>query len=92
MFIGKVKARVVATVKHPSYVGRKILLVRQINPRTGEEYGEPVVAVDFVDAGVGDTVLVSQEGGSARRVLGDKSAPVRSFIVGIVEDWEMAEE
>ena len=89
MFIGKVKSPVVSTVKHPSYSGRRLFLIKKIHPRTREEYGETIIAVDFVDAGVGDIVLVSQEGGSARRILSDKTAPVRSFIVGIVEDWKL---
>ncbi len=89
MHIAKVKSNVVSTVKHPAYKGLKLLLVRAIHPVTGEEYGDTIIAVDFVDAGEGDIVLLSQEGGSVRRMLKDMTAPVRSFIVGIVDDWEI---
>lgn len=89
MFIGKVKSPVVSTVKHLSYTSRKLLLIRKVHPMTHEEYGETIIAVDFVDAGEGDIVLVSQEGGSARKILDDKTAPVRSFILGIVDNWEI---
>jgi len=89
MHIAKVKSNVVATVKHPAYKGLKLLVVRAIHPVSGEEYGETLIAVDFVDAGEGDIVLLSQEGGSARRMLNDLTAPVRSFILGIIDDWEI---
>ena len=89
MFIGIVKSPVVSTVKHPAYTGRKLLLVKPIHPVSRAEYGETSVAVDFVDAGEGDIVLISQEGGSARQILDDKKAPIRTFIVGIVDDWEI---
>jgi len=91
MFIAKVKSAVVSTIKHPSYSGRKLLLVRPIHPIRREEYGQVFIAVDFVDSGEGDIVLVSQEGGAARDILEDKKAPVRSFIVAIVDNWIIEE-
>ena len=92
MFIGIVKSNVVATVKHPAYIGRKLLLVRSLNPVSREIDGEEIIAVDFVDAGIGDTVLVSQEGSAARELLNNPKAPVRSFIIAIVEDWTVEEK
>ena len=89
MFIARVKANIVSTVKHPAYSGQKIFAVHPIHPITKQENGETILAIDFVDAGIGDVVLVSQEGGSARRILDNMKAPVRSFIVAIVEDWEV---
>ena len=86
MFIGKVISPIVATAKVPSYKGKKIFLVRKLN--LDKSFADDdTVAIDFVDAGVGDIVLVSQEGGAARKLVGDSHAPIRSFIVGIVEDW-----
>ncbi len=86
MFIGKIISAVVSTAKVPSYKGRKIFLVRKLN-LDGSYADDDTVAIDFVDAGVGDIVLVSQEGGAARKLVDDAHAPVRSFIVGIVEEW-----
>ena len=92
MFIGKVKSNVVATVKHRAYDGRKLLMVKKVHPVSRQEYGDAFLAVDFVDAGIGDIVLVSQEGSAARQVLADKTAPVRTFIVAIVENWTIGFE
>ncbi|MGB0589658.1 MAG: EutN/CcmL family microcompartment protein [Myxococcota bacterium] len=86
MILGRVTGTVVSTVQHEFYQGRKQLIVRAILPDgsfDGEKY---VIAVDQVGAGVGQTVLVKDEGNSARQLLElDKSAPVRSVIVGIVD-------
>ncbi len=89
MFIARVKSNIVATVKHPAYSGQKIFAVHPIHPVSHNEQTDTILAVDFVDAGIGDVVLVSQEGGSARRILDNTNAPVRSFIVAIVEDWSI---
>ncbi len=91
MFIGKVISSIVSTVKHPSYSGKKLFAVRPIHPVTRNEYGQTFVAIDLVDAGIGDIVLVSQEGGAVRSILKDKTAPIRSFILAIVEDWQIEE-
>lgn len=88
MFLGKVISPVVSTAKHPAYIGRKLFLVRRIG-LDGEPENDDTLAIDLVDAGVGDIVLVSQEGGAARRIIGDMEAPVRTIIVGIVERVEI---
>jgi ethanolamine utilization protein EutN len=85
MILGKVTGTVVSTVQHPFYNGKKQLIVRYVTPDgafDGERY---VIAVDLVGAGVGETVLVEDEGNSARQLLDAKDAPVRSVIVGIVD-------
>ncbi len=87
MILGKVCGTVVSTVEHPFYDGRKQLMVRHVTPDgafDGEKY---VVAIDLVGAGVGETVLVEDEGNSARQLLGAvPHGPVRSVIVGIVDE------
>ena len=87
MIAGKVIGSVVSTVKHPILKGHKILLVKPIKP-DGTAYGKVIVALDTVQAGEGDTVLVMDEGNSGRLILGDKTAPVRTVIVGIVDKIE----
>jgi ethanolamine utilization protein EutN len=85
MILGRVCGTVVSTVEHPFYDGRKQLIVRATLPDgsfDGEKY---VVAVDIVGAGVGETVIVSDEGNSARQLLDAKDGPVRSLVVGIVD-------
>jgi len=85
MMAGRVTASVVATEKHPHYLGRKLLMVQPVEA-AGKPRGKPVLAVDGVQAGVGDLVLVVDEGGSARAVIGDEGAvTVRTAICGIID-------
>jgi ethanolamine utilization protein EutN len=85
MILGRVKGEVVATIKHPIYANRRMLMLDRIAP-DGTELGGYLVAIDSVDAGVGQIVLVIDEGNSARQVINDPQAPVRSVIIGIVDD------
>ena len=74
MILAIVKGEVVATVKHPAYESRRLLLVDRIDGE-GAEQGGYLVVVDSVGAGVGETVLVIDEGGSAQQVLDAPSTP-----------------
>ncbi|MFC1853113.1 EutN/CcmL family microcompartment protein [candidate division CSSED10-310 bacterium] len=86
MFIGRVVGVVWATRKHPSLEGAKLLLVKSLDPQTGKTKGIPLMAVDkLVDAGIGDTVLVIDEGNSARQLLDDPNAPVRTLVIGVLD-------
>jgi ethanolamine utilization protein EutN len=85
MMLGRVIGTVVATVQHPYYAGKKQLLVGAINPDGTLDGTRYILALDTVGAGVGETVLVEDEGNSARQILEDPRAPVRALIVGIVD-------
>jgi len=86
MFIAEVVGNVWGTRKHKSLENKRLMLVRPINPMTEEPAGEVVMAVEGgVGAGPGSVVLVVDEGGSARSILDDKEAPVRTVICGIVD-------
>ena len=84
MILGKVIGNVVSTIKLPVYQGYKILVVQPVNNKE-EPQGESVLALDTVQAGVGDTVLVIDEGNSSRLIMNNPTAPVRTIIVGIVD-------
>ncbi len=84
MFIGKVSGTVVATIKDPAMEGHKLLLVERMSPE-GAIQDSYMIAVDTVQAGVGDTVLVLDEGNGARQVLARDPAPIRTVIVGIID-------
>ncbi len=86
MILGRVCGTVVSTVEHPFYDGRKQLIVRACTPDGAFDGDRYVVAVDIVGAGVGETVIVEDEGNSARQLLGARDAPVRSVIIGIVDE------
>jgi len=83
MLIARVAGTVVATRKDDRLVSGKLLVVRPVDP-AGKAEGNYLVAVDTVDAGVGDTVLVVN-GSSARMAAGLKDCPVDAAIVGVVD-------
>ena len=85
MILARVQGQVVATIKHDGYANRRMLLLDRLDA-AGDEVGAYLVAIDTVDAGVGQTVLVIDEGNSARQIIGDSMAPIRSVIVGIVDE------
>lgn len=85
MFLGRVVGDVVATIKHDELRNRKLLLVQPLNP-DGSPRGAQVIAVDAVQAGPGDHVLVVDEGNSAAQVLERPRGPVRTVVVGIVDE------
>lgn len=89
MRLARVVGTVVATIKHPTYHGRTILLCQPLTPE-GEATGAPVVAVDHAQAGVGDHVLILTEGNGVRQLLGADAGPIRSLVVGIVDAVELA--
>jgi ethanolamine utilization protein EutN len=85
MRLCRVLGNVVATVKHPTYVGHKLLIVQQIDG-DGGDVGTSFLAVDTVQAGPGDRVLVMSEGNGVRQILGiGDRVPIRSLVVGIVD-------
>jgi microcompartment protein CcmK/EutM len=84
MILGRVRGSLVSTINHPFYDNKRKLLVDYINP-DGSPTGKYVIAVDTVDAGAGETVLIVDEGNSARQIVDDQSAPLRSVIIGIVD-------
>jgi ethanolamine utilization protein EutN len=84
MFLARVTGEVVATVKHAHLRRLKLLLV-QPEPVPGRPPAPAVIAVDTVDAGPGDRVLVADEGNTAAQVLALPRGPVRTLIVGVVD-------
>lgn len=85
MFIARVTGEVVSTHKNERLKGRKLLLVRRLDLEGRHVDSPEVIAIDVVDAGVGDKVLVVLEGSSARTVLDDPKVPVQAVIVGVVD-------
>ncbi len=83
MILARVAGTVVATRKDERLVSTKLLLVRPVDPQ-GNAEGSHLVAVDTVDAGVGEMVLIVS-GSSARMATGMKDCPVDAVIVGIID-------
>jgi ethanolamine utilization protein EutN len=84
MLIAKVIGDVVATEKHESHRGRKALLVQPLN-LDGSNRGNAVIALDAVDAGVGDRVLLIQEGFSAMTAVGRPDSPIDMAVIGVID-------
>jgi microcompartment protein CcmK/EutM len=86
MKLCRVLGNVTATVKHPAYVGHRLMIVQPIDPRGGADLGDSFLAIDRVQSGPGDRVVVLTEGNGSRQILkqGD-IVPVRSVIVGVVD-------
>lgn len=89
MLLARIVGTVVATRKDPRLVSSKMLLVRAVDPN-GKNEGNHLVAIDTVDAGVGDTVLVVS-GSSARLAAGMKDMPVDAVVVGVVDHVDVPE-
>ncbi len=90
MLVGRVVGDVVATQKSPSHEGRKILMVQPIN-LDGADRGDVVLALDAVDAGIGERVLVVQEGFSAMTAAGRPNSPIDMTVVGVIDHIDMVE-
>jgi microcompartment protein CcmK/EutM len=89
LVVARIVGTVVATRKDPRLLSTKLLIARPIDLR-GKTESAPLVAVDTVDAGVGETVLIVS-GSSARMALGMKDCPVDAAVVGIIDAIELSE-
>jgi microcompartment protein CcmK/EutM len=87
MLIARVVGDVVATIKDDKMVGRKLLIVREVSV-DNEIVGKPIVAIDTLDAGIGDVVLIAQ-GSSARQTAMTKETPTDAVIMAIVDSLEL---
>jgi ethanolamine utilization protein EutN len=88
MLLGRVVGTVVATQKNAQLEGSKLLLVQPLD-LDGREKGATVLAIDGVDAGEGDRVLLIQDGRSAQLVLGRGVAAVDAAVIGVVDAVEL---
>ena len=91
MILSRVTGSVHATVKDAPLQGERILLTQAVD-LAGAVVGRPLLALDRVDAGVGDLVLVNKEGGSARILYENEETPVQAVIVAVVDDFEIMDE
>jgi microcompartment protein CcmK/EutM len=88
MLIGRVIGEVWATRKAPSHEGSKALVVQPLN-LDGSDRGEAVIALDAVDAGVGDRVLIVTEGFSAMTAVERTEAPIDMAVVGVIDSIDL---
>ncbi len=87
MKICRVAGTTTATVKHPTFKNQKVLVCQPLTIDLAPK-GAPVLALDTVDAGAGDLVLVSEEGRTARDWLGDSWAATRTMVLAVIDRVE----
>ncbi len=92
MILARVLGNVVATQKNLRYENARIMLCQQISPE-GDEMGNTILALDSVDSGEGDVVLIVQEGwGASTSATGEPGAAIDSAIVGVVDRIDLLED
>ncbi len=86
MYLGRVMGSATATVKHPSLQGWKLMLVMalQADERTVE--GDPILVIDSLGAGIGETVMITSDGIGTRDLVGDMTSPARWSVLGIRDE------
>ena len=89
MLLAKVKGNIVATQKNKFLNGHKLLLVGKIDLYGNFTGLADIIAIDLTGAGIGDIVLVTQEGDAVEQILGNRNAPVHTIIVAIVDDIDL---
>jgi ethanolamine utilization protein EutN len=89
MLIARVVGELVATQKHVSHEGRKLLLVQPLN-LDGSNRGDAIIALDAVDAGVGDKVLITTDGFSAMTSVGRPQSPIDTAVIGFIDAIDLA--
>ncbi len=87
MLLARVEGNVVASRKHESLLGWRLIICQPLDAQ-GNDLGTPVVAIDPWGAGMHQRVIVSSDGLAARKVVGDDRSPVRLMITGIVDETE----
>jgi len=90
MLIARVVGDIVSTQKDPSHQARKILLVQPLN-LDGSDRGEAVLALDAVEAGIGERVLLSAEGFSAMTAVGRPNSPIDNAVIGVIDEVTLIE-
>jgi len=88
MILARITGSVVSTIHHSIVDGQKLLLAERLD-QAGKPLGGYLIAMDAIGAGMGETVLILDEGTGARQILDDSSAPVRSIVVGIVDALDL---
>jgi ethanolamine utilization protein EutN len=87
MLLARVEGNMVATRKHPSLEGWRLVICQPIS-QAGEPEGVPQIAIDSHGAGLHQRVLISSDGLAARRAVGHEQSPVRWLVLGVIDEQE----
>jgi ethanolamine utilization protein EutN len=83
--LGTVIGHATSTVKHPSFTGLRLVIIQPLNQARKPE-ADPVLAIDKLGSGAGNTVIIDTDGRGVRELVGDDKSPARWFVVGIVDE------
>lgn len=89
MFLAKVTGNVVSTQKNKNLISHKLLIVRAIDLNGNFTDDQDFIALDLIDSGIGDNVLVVQEGDAVEQILGHANAPANTMIIAIVDNIDV---
>ncbi len=89
MILAKVKGNIVSSQKNDNLKGHKLLIIHPIDLEGNFIGKKDIIALDLIDSGIGDTVLVAQEGQAVQQILGHRKAPVHTIIVAIVDKLDV---
>ncbi len=89
MILAKVKGNIVSTQKDLNLKGHKLLMVQPVSLSGEYLPSSEIIAIDLTGAGIGETVIITQEGDAVQQILGHKNAPVNTIIVGIVDSLDV---
>jgi len=92
MILAKVIGNVISTMKNKNLVGYKLLLVKEIDLKGEFINKNDALAIDLIDAGIGDTVIIVREGDAVKQILGTSNSPINTMIIAIVDDIDISEE
>ena len=87
MLLARVEGNIVATRKHPSLDGWRLVICQPIGA-SGEAEGSPTIAIDSHGAGMHQQVIISSDGLAARKAVGDNKSPVRWMVTAVVDEKE----
>ena len=85
MLLARVEGNIIATRKHPSFDGWRLVICQPIN-NAGDPEGVPQIAIDSHGAGMHQRVVISSDGAAARAAVGDQKSPVRWIVIGVVDE------
>jgi microcompartment protein CcmK/EutM len=91
MLLAKVIGNIVSTQKDENLKGHKLLLVKEVDFDGEFINNKDALAIDLIDAGIGDTVIVAREGDAVQQILGNKDTPVNTVIIAIVDNIDINE-
>jgi len=84
MILARIDGTIVASACHPSMAGRRTVICQPLDPE-GRDEGTPILAVDPLGAGLHQRVVLSTDGATTRKLVGDPKSPLRNLIIGVVD-------